>query len=82
MSRACTSEFVSIGQANLHEQEERQLGMRMQVGLREHEVRSNPRLEERADTSEPCLHGRIRIYRTGEPARARSAQTSTLYKKL
>ncbi len=56
MSRACTSEFVSIGQANLHEQEERKLGMRMQVGLREHEVRSNPRLEERADTSEPCMH--------------------------
>ncbi len=33
MSCACTDEFLSIGQANLHEQEERQLGMRMQEGI-------------------------------------------------
>ena len=33
---------MTIGQVGLHEQVERQLGLRMQAGLREHAVRSNP----------------------------------------
>ncbi len=33
MSCACTEKFLSIGQARLHEQEERKLGVRMQAGI-------------------------------------------------